>query len=169
MPRFCRITDRLVCFFRKPIGNGSFQHQVGSGRQGPTAVTGNHRGLCRRRCGALAAGRLPWHTCRRCRPDRSGGPDGRGGWWPGALPALVERFGCRMPAEIGGGRGLCRWRCGAPASGYHPRHTRRRCRLVFVQFEKASWGTSTVPRLRIRFLPSFCFSSSFFFRVMSPP
>ena len=34
---------------------------------------------------------------------------------------------------------------------------------------KASEGTETVPKVRIRFLPSFCFSSSFFFRVMSPP
>ena len=34
---------------------------------------------------------------------------------------------------------------------------------------KASVGTCTVPRLRIFFLPSFCFSSSFFLRVMSPP
>ena len=34
---------------------------------------------------------------------------------------------------------------------------------------KASVGTWTVPRLRIFFLPSFCFSSSFFLRVMSPP
>ena len=34
---------------------------------------------------------------------------------------------------------------------------------------KASEGTATVPKVRIRFLPSFCFSSSFFFRVMSPP
>ena len=33
----------------------------------------------------------------------------------------------------------------------------------------ASVGICTVPRLRIFFLPSFCFSSSFFFRVMSPP
>ena len=33
----------------------------------------------------------------------------------------------------------------------------------------ASVGTCTVPRLRIFFLPSFCFSSSFFLRVMSPP
>ena len=33
----------------------------------------------------------------------------------------------------------------------------------------ASWGTSTLPSWRMRFLPSFCFSSSFFFRVMSPP
>ena len=34
---------------------------------------------------------------------------------------------------------------------------------------KASVGTCTVPRLRIFFLPSFCFSSSFFLRVISPP
>ena len=34
---------------------------------------------------------------------------------------------------------------------------------------KASVGTWTVPRERIFFLPSFCFYSSFFFRVTSPP
>ena len=34
---------------------------------------------------------------------------------------------------------------------------------------KASVGSCTLPRERIFFLPSFCFSSSFFFRVMSPP
>ena len=34
---------------------------------------------------------------------------------------------------------------------------------------KASVGTCTVPRVRIFFLPSFCYSSSFFLRVMSPP
>jgi len=34
---------------------------------------------------------------------------------------------------------------------------------------KASVGICTVPRLLMRFLPSFCFSSSFFFRVISPP
>ena len=34
---------------------------------------------------------------------------------------------------------------------------------------KASLGTETVPKVRIRFLPSFCFSSSFFFLVISPP
>ncbi len=33
----------------------------------------------------------------------------------------------------------------------------------------ASCGTSTRPTCFIRFLPSFCFSSSFFLRVMSPP
>ena len=35
--------------------------------------------------------------------------------------------------------------------------------------ENASDGTSTVPSWRMRFLPSFCFSSSFFFLVISPP
>ena len=35
--------------------------------------------------------------------------------------------------------------------------------------KNASVGTFTDPRLRMRFLPSFCFSSSFFFRVTSPP
>jgi hypothetical protein len=34
---------------------------------------------------------------------------------------------------------------------------------------KASWGTSTRPMVFIRFLPSFCFSSSLRLRVMSPP
>jgi len=33
----------------------------------------------------------------------------------------------------------------------------------------ASWGTSTRPMVFIRFLPSFCFSSSLRLRVMSPP
>ncbi len=34
---------------------------------------------------------------------------------------------------------------------------------------KASCGTSTEPTIFIRFLPSFCFSSSFRLREMSPP
>ena len=33
----------------------------------------------------------------------------------------------------------------------------------------ASLGTCTLPNCRIRFLPSFCFSSNFFFLVISPP
>ena len=39
----------------------------------------------------------------------------------------------------------------------------------FNTFTKASCGMDTLPICFIRFLPSFCFSSSFFFRVMSPP
>ncbi len=34
---------------------------------------------------------------------------------------------------------------------------------------KASVGSCTVPNVRIFFLPSFCFSRSFFFRLISPP
>gem|GEM_PF-3306571 len=34
---------------------------------------------------------------------------------------------------------------------------------------KASWGIFTLPNIFIFFLPSFCFSSSLRFRVMSPP
>ena len=34
---------------------------------------------------------------------------------------------------------------------------------------KASWGISTLPNWRMRFLPAFCFSSSLRLRVMSPP
>jgi len=34
---------------------------------------------------------------------------------------------------------------------------------------KASWGTSTRPTIFMRFLPSFCFSSSLRLREMSPP
>ncbi len=33
----------------------------------------------------------------------------------------------------------------------------------------ASWGTSTRPTIFMRFLPSFCFSSSLRLRLMSPP
>ena len=40
---------------------------------------------------------------------------------------------------------------------------------IFSTAIKASEGTCTVPNWRIRFLPSFCFSNSFFFRVISPP
>ena len=40
---------------------------------------------------------------------------------------------------------------------------------IFSTARKASLGTWTVPNWRMRFLPSFCFSRSFFFRVISPP
>ena len=45
------------------------------------------------------------------------------------------------------------------------RYQRYRCSTA----QKASWSISTLPIIFARFLPSFCFSSSFFFRVMSPP
>src|SRR5690606_19245579 len=40
---------------------------------------------------------------------------------------------------------------------------------TFSTAMKASWGTSTFPTAFIRFFPSFCFSSSFRFRLTSPP
>ena len=40
---------------------------------------------------------------------------------------------------------------------------------IFSTAINASLGTWTVPNWRMRFFPSFCFSRSFFFRVMSPP
>lgn len=40
---------------------------------------------------------------------------------------------------------------------------------IFKTAINASLGICTVPNWRMRFLPSFCFSSSFFFLVISPP
>ncbi len=45
----------------------------------------------------------------------------------------------------------------------------RRHQSIFRTAMNASLGTDTVPTWRMRFLPSFCFSSSFFFLEMSPP
>ena len=45
----------------------------------------------------------------------------------------------------------------------------RRQPSIFSTAMNASPVSCTVPNWRIRFLPSFCFSSSFFLRVMSPP
>ena len=54
-----------------------------------------------------------------------------------------------------------------------PRKAKRKCSAYSSSSLRtainASVGSCTVPKVRIFFLPSFCFSSSFFFRVMSPP
>ena len=42
-------------------------------------------------------------------------------------------------------------------------------KLGYALFEIPSGETWTLPSWRIFFLPSFCFSSSFFLREMSPP
>ena len=52
---------------------------------------------------------------------------------------------------------------GAPAAGSNQSSE------VFSTARKADWGSSTSPTIFIRFLPSFCFSSSLRLRVMSPP
>ena len=58
-----------------------------------------------------------------------------------------------------------RRRPGAPAT----MDQRARSGVVDSAATKASWGTSTLPMVFIRFLPSFCRSSSLRLRVMSPP
>ncbi len=57
------------------------------------------------------------------------------------------------------------------AAGALPRAERQKDQSLssFSTAMKASVGTWTVPKFRIFFLPSFCFSSSFFLRVISPP
>ena len=57
------------------------------------------------------------------------------------------------------------------AAGALPRAGRQKDQSLssFSTAMKASVGTWTVPKFRIFFLPSFCFSSSFFLRVISPP
>ena len=40
---------------------------------------------------------------------------------------------------------------------------------IFRAAMNASWGISTLPKVRMRFFPFFCLSSSLRLRVMSPP
>ena len=65
---------------------------------------------------------------------------------------------CRRPRSRNGGRSS-----GLPTSR-RSSHT-----STFSAAMKASCGMSTLPYWRMRFLPSFCFSSSLRLRVMSPP
>ena len=68
----------------------------------------------------------------------------------------VRPSACHLPLHRGG-KGC------AAVSLYEPHSS------SFSTAMKASVGICTVPRERIFFLPSFCFSSSFFFREISPP
>ena len=66
----------------------------------------------------------------------------------------------------------CRWHvCSVGRSGYAARgnFADAYSSSNLSTAMNASVGICTVPSERIFFLPSFCFSSSFFFRVMSPP
>lgn len=47
--------------------------------------------------------------------------------------------------------------------------TKDKIQSILSTLKKASWGKFTLPMAFIRFLPSFCFSSNFRLRVMSPP
>ena len=73
-----------------------------------------------------------------------------------ALPAANPLYGAGAPPRCAGPQ-RAKTRCSGPHSS------------SFSTAMKASVGSCTVPRVRIFFLPSFCFSRSFFFRLMSPP
>ena len=73
-----------------------------------------------------------------------------------ALPAANPLYGAAAPPRCAGPQ-RAKTRCSGPHSS------------SFSTAMKASVGSCTVPNVRIFFLPSFCFSSSFFFRLMSPP
>ena len=89
----------------------------------------------------MTKGRVPW------RDDKGANV------WPGKRAPAPERWS-------GLGRGLRNGRGAQRLALYSSSLSTAR---------KASVGIWTEPRERIFFLPSFCFSSSFFFRVMSPP
>ncbi len=125
----------------------------------------------------------PGHAPRRRRAGRAGCPRARR-----RCPRSPARSAPASPASrtsaahhaLGGGRAADVAQADEqqprrPHPG-RPRGCGRRRRLVCIYSSpssstarKASWGTSTRPTCFIRFLPSFCFSSSFFLRVMSPP
>jgi hypothetical protein len=56
-----------------------------------------------------------------------------------------------------------------PRSSGAAEQPRRRQASIFSAARNADWGISTLPNWRMRFLPSFCFSSSLRLRLMSPP
>ena len=105
-----------------------------------------------KRAGAVADGKGEGAVA----DDKGAGtvPNGkRANVWPGKRAPAPERWS-------GLGRGLRNGRGAQRLALYSSSLSTAR---------KASVGIWTEPRERIFFLPSFCFSSSFFFRVMSPP
>ncbi len=111
------------------------------------------RRRCRRRPpGSAAPGRAAGRRRTRGAPPSAGSPAG-------------SRPGCRAPrrsrAAGRGTAGRTRRPDRRPSSPGQP--------SILRAAMKADCGISTWPNCRIRFLPSFCFSSSFFLRVMSPP
>ena len=106
--------------------------------------------------------------------------------WERFFP-LIRHALRRATFPVGEGFGPCGGFSRSSGPGFHfqgsPPHPARLRRSTLSKQEralahssssfrtamKASLGTDTVPKVRMRFLPSFCFSSSFFFLVMSPP
>ena len=101
---------------------------------------------------------------------------------PGVIMGHIARDQIRTRNERGDGMALAGLVIGYLGAAFWALHhrDRRDARLRFIWSSgpnwvvesaatKASCGTSTRPIVFIRFLPSFCFSSSFRLRVMSPP
>jgi hypothetical protein len=76
----------------------------------------------------------------------------------------AESPAARIVARATGRRPAARPRRSSFVAG-RPGHFSPTCRMA----RNASCGISTLPTDFMRFLPAFCFSSSFFLRVMSPP
>ena len=84
---------------------------------------------------------------------------------------MLGRSGAALRRGVRLGRPLARRLCAAPPCGA-PEGAKRCFLCLLVQLEdrhERLRGQLDGPQGRIFFLPSFCFSSSFFFRVMSPP
>ncbi len=117
---------------------------------------------------------IEWQHCRRreCHLHERGQPTdylylgaGRrddGGERHDQIAEVVRRANDeRPPPRITHG-----WRSSRPLSA---RGRKRRRHSTCSTARNASWGISTAPTCFMRFFPSFCFSRSLRFRVMSPP
>ena len=78
---------------------------------------------------------------------------------------LVDAAAARLPAGLGQQHGAGH----ADRVDPTPHFLEAVDSFVESAATNASWGTSTRPTIFIRFLPSFCFSSSLRLREMSPP
>ncbi len=105
------------------------------------------------------------------RPVRERDRTGRGAVCAGVPGPGACRGKPGAPARRLTYRGPARVRTGGwvPGSGYFLPPPLPPLSSLDSTAMNASWGTSTDPTIFIRFLPSFCFSSSFRFREMSPP
>ncbi len=109
-----------------------------------------------------------WRNCARLGP---GGPSGRVGGVGRSRPGSPLR-GVRDDKDGESGSPLRSVRDDKDGERYSRPGQQRgegQSASIFRAAMKASWGISTLPNWRMRFLPSFCFSSSFFLRVASPP
>ena len=119
-------------------------------------VFNTRRSKARHTCVAVMSPRLAATMPPFPSPAVWGGEKDRGS--VGAGPPQGPSFGCRSEQKVGD---LRRSRAGGASAAAHT--------STFSAAMKASWGMSTLPNWRMRFLPSFCLSRSLRLRVTSPP